>query len=74
MKTIGVLPRACPAICASAPDFCVYYSAMDAHQLGFEAVVVEAGCRAIDLAGSLYAAWTAMATAGVQRVNDLAAN
>ncbi len=57
-----------------ATDFCVYYSAMDAHQLGFEAVVVEAGCRAIDLAGSLYAAWTAMATAGVQRVNDLAAN
>src|SRR5258706_4185268 len=56
-----------------ATDFCVHYSAMDARRLGFESVVVEAGCRAIDLAGSLDAAWTAMAAAGVERVNDLAA-
>src|ERR1700720_800537 len=56
-----------------ATDFCVHYSAVDARRLGFEAVVVEAGCRAIDLAGSLDAAWTAMASAGIQRVNDLAA-
>jgi nicotinamidase/pyrazinamidase len=56
-----------------ATDFCVHYSAVDARRLGFEAVVVEAGCRAIDLAGSLDAAWTAMTEAGVQRVNDLAA-
>ncbi len=56
-----------------ATDFCVHYSAVDAPHLGFEAVVIEPGCRAIDLAGSLDAAWTAMAAAGVQRVNDLAA-
>ena len=56
-----------------ATDFCVHYSAVDARRLGFEAVVVEPGCRAIDLAGSLDAAWTAMAAAGVQRVNDVAA-
>jgi len=56
-----------------ATDFCVHYSAVDARRLGFEAVVVEAGCRAIDLAGSLDAAWTAMAAAGVQRVKDVAA-
>ncbi len=56
-----------------ATDFCVHYSAVDARRLGFGAVVVEAGCRAIDLAGSLDAAWTAMTAAGVQRVNDLAA-
>ena len=56
-----------------ATDFCVYYSAIDARQLGFDAVVVEPGCRGIDLAGSLDAAWTAMAAAGVQRVNDVAA-
>jgi nicotinamidase/pyrazinamidase len=56
-----------------ATDFCVHYSAVDARRLGFEAVVVEAGCRAIDLAGSLDAAWTAMTAAGVQRINDLAA-
>ena len=40
-------------------------------RLGFEVVLIEAGCRAIDLAGSLDAAWAEMATAGVQRVNDL---
>ena len=34
-----------------ATDFCVYYSAIDARRLGFEAVLLEAGCRAIDLAG-----------------------
>jgi nicotinamidase/pyrazinamidase len=54
-----------------ATDYCVYYSAVDARRLGFDTVLVEAGCRAIDLAGSLDAAWTAMAAAGVQRVNDL---
>jgi nicotinamidase/pyrazinamidase len=33
--------------------------------------VVESGCRAIDLAGSLAAAWSGMNEAGVQRVLDL---
>ena len=56
-----------------ATDYCVHYSAVDARRLGFDTVLVEAGCRAIDLAGSLDAAWTAMAAAGVQRVRDLAA-
>jgi nicotinamidase/pyrazinamidase len=55
-----------------ATDFCVYYSAVDARKLGFETVLIEAGCRAIDLAGSLDAAWSGMAVAGVQRVGDLA--
>lgn len=54
-----------------ATDYCVYYSAVDARRLGFDTVLVEAGCRAIDLAGSLDAAWAGMAEAGVQRVNDL---
>jgi len=54
-----------------ATDFCVYYSAVDARRLGFATVLVEAGCRAIDLAGSLDAAWAGMAEAGVQRVGDL---
>jgi nicotinamidase/pyrazinamidase len=54
-----------------ATDYCVYYSAVDARKLGFDAVLVEAGCRAIDLSGSLDAAWAGMAAAGVQRVNDL---
>jgi nicotinamidase/pyrazinamidase len=34
-------------------------------------VLVEDGCRAIDLAGSLDAAFAAMAAAGVQRVGDI---
>jgi len=54
-----------------ATDYCVHYSAVDARRLGFETVVVEAGCRAIDLMGSLASAWTAMHQVGVQRVTDL---
>jgi nicotinamidase/pyrazinamidase len=54
-----------------ATDYCVYYSAVDARRIGFDAVLVEAGCRAIDRSGSLDAAWAGMAAAGVQRVNDL---
>jgi nicotinamidase/pyrazinamidase len=54
-----------------ATDFCVHYSAMDARRLGFDTVLIEDGCRAIDLAGSLDAARAAMAEAGVQRVSDL---
>ena len=54
-----------------ATDFCVRYSAVDARQLGFTTLLIEAGCRAIDLAGSLEAAWAEMNTAGVQRINDL---
>jgi nicotinamidase/pyrazinamidase len=55
-----------------ATDFCVHYSAVDARRLGFVTVLVEAGCRAIDLAGSLDAARAEMNAAGVQRINDLA--
>jgi nicotinamidase/pyrazinamidase len=55
-----------------ATDFCVNYSALDARRLGFEVVLIEAGCRAIDLAGSLDIAWAGMAEAGVERVGDLA--
>jgi nicotinamidase/pyrazinamidase len=54
-----------------ATDFCVRYSAVDARRLGFTTVLIEAGCRAIDLAGSLEAAWAEMDAAGVQRIDDL---
>ena len=54
-----------------ATDYCVHYSAVDARRLGFETVVIETGCRAIDLAGSLGSAWASMAEAGVQRLGDL---
>ena len=48
-----------------ATDFCVAWSALDGRSEGFEAVLVEDACRAIDLDGSLAAAKTAMAEAGV---------
>ena len=54
-----------------ATDYCVNYSALDAHRLGFETVVVGSACRAIDLAGSLAVAQAAMAAAGVQAIDDL---
>lgn len=50
-----------------ATDFCVLYSALDARAQGFEAVVIDDACRAIDLDGSLAAAHAAMAEAGVAR-------
>ncbi len=48
-----------------ATDFCVAYSALDAVRLGFRAVLVEDACRGIDLDGSLAAARSEMAAAGV---------
>ena len=51
-----------------ATDFCVHYSAVDARREGFAAVLVEDGCRAIDLGGSLADALRKMAAAGVERI------
>ncbi|MGE0253449.1 MAG: bifunctional nicotinamidase/pyrazinamidase [Alphaproteobacteria bacterium] len=48
-----------------ATDFCVRWSAVDGRAAGFEVVVVEDACRAIDLDGSLAAARAEMAAAGV---------
>jgi serine/threonine protein kinase len=50
-----------------ATDFCVAYTALDARRLGFEVTVIEAGCRGIDVDGSLAAAWRQMEEAGVIR-------
>ena len=49
-----------------ALDFCVRYSAEDACRLGFPVVVVEDGCRAIDMAGSLAATFASFAQLGVE--------
>ncbi len=58
-----------------ATDFCVAWTAMDARRLGFEAYVIEDATRAIDLNGSLAAAWKQMAAKGVKRIKaaDIAA-
>jgi len=50
-----------------ATDYCVLHTALDARALGYEVTVIEAGCRGIDLDGSLAAAWSLMARAGVRR-------
>jgi len=50
-----------------ATDFCVLWSTLDARAAGFEATVIEDACRAIDLNGSLDAAWRDMNAAGVKR-------
>jgi nicotinamidase/pyrazinamidase len=55
-------------VCAGlATDFCVAWTALDARRAGFEAVVVEHACRAIDVQGSLARAWAEMEAAGVTR-------
>lgn len=52
-------------LCGLATDFCVRYSALDARRLGLAAVVLQQACGAIDLDGSLAAAFEAMQAAGV---------
>jgi nicotinamidase/pyrazinamidase len=51
-----------------ATDFCVAWTAMDARKLGFTTYVIEDATRAIDLNGSLAAAWKKMTEAGVKRI------
>jgi len=55
-------------VCGLATDFCVAWSAADGQKAGFEVIVVEDACRAIDNGGSLAAAWRDMAAAGVKQL------
>ncbi|MCK4302965.1 MAG: bifunctional nicotinamidase/pyrazinamidase [Candidatus Eisenbacteria sp.] len=48
-----------------ATDFCVLYSAMDARRLGFDVVLVQDACRAVDREDSLQRALNQMGKAGV---------
>ena len=48
-----------------ATDFCVRFSAVDAVKLGFRVTLLEDGCRAIDLDGSLAAARAELSENGV---------
>ena len=52
-------------LCGLATDFCVFYSAIDGHQAGFEVTVVTGACRGINIDGSLSQAMRAMNEAGV---------
>ncbi len=53
-----------------ATDFCVAWTAIDATKAGFRTYVIEDATRAIDLNGSLAAAWKAMQDAGVVRTTS----
>jgi nicotinamidase/pyrazinamidase len=55
-----------------ATDFCVAWSALDARRAGYETWVIEDATRAIDLDGSLDAAWREMAAQGVRRIQSSA--
>jgi nicotinamidase/pyrazinamidase len=53
-----------------ATDFCVGWSAIDARKAGFNATVLEDGCRGIDASGSLARAWESMKKADVKRAQS----
>lgn len=53
-----------------ATDFCVAWTALDARQAGFEVYVIEDATRAIDLNGSLAAAWARLYKRGVRRIQS----
>lgn len=57
-------------LCGLATDFCVGWSALDARREGFEAVVIEDACRAIDLDGSLAQTRSKFADARVGLINS----
>ena len=52
-------------LCGLAYDYCVGYSALDARRLGFDAVILQDACRAIDLNGSVKEIEAEFAAAGV---------
>jgi nicotinamidase/pyrazinamidase len=53
-----------------ATDFCVAWSTVDARDAGFEVVVIEDACRAIDTGGSLAGAWSRTRDAGVTQATS----
>ncbi len=57
-------------ICGLATDFCVAWTAEDARHSGFAVTIIEDACRAIDLNGSLDAAWARLAALGVERISS----
>ena len=53
-----------------ATDFCVAWTAIDACEAGFKCYVVEDACKAINLNGSLDAAWETMLKHGVKKTTS----
>jgi nicotinamidase/pyrazinamidase len=57
-------------LCGLATDFCVFFSAIDGREAGFEVTVVTNACRGIDVDGSLARAMRSMSEAGVGLLSD----
>jgi len=55
-------------LCGLAYDFCVRYSAVDGHNLGFEMIVVEDATQAVNLPGSVEDTNEDLAALGIRRV------
>ena len=53
-------------LCGLATDFCVFFSAIDAREAGFETSIVLEASRGIDIDGSLARALSAMRDAGIE--------
>ena len=57
-------------LCGLATDFCVFFSAIDGREAGFEVSVVTSACRGIEVDGSLARAMRSMSEAGVTLLTD----
>ncbi len=57
-------------LCGLATDFCVFWTAKDAISLGFDVVLIDDACRAIDQDGSRAKALTKMQDIGVWRLSS----
>jgi nicotinamidase/pyrazinamidase len=55
-------------LCGLAYDFCVRYSAIDGKALGFETIVIEDACRAVNLQDSVAQTNAALAAADISRI------
>jgi nicotinamidase/pyrazinamidase len=57
-------------LCGLAYDFCVRYSALDGHALGFETIVIEDATRPVNLPGSVDETNAAFAARGIPRLQS----
>jgi nicotinamidase/pyrazinamidase len=55
-------------LCGLATDYCVFFSAIDAREAGFETAIVLEASRGIDLDGSLSRALSSMRDAGIELI------
>jgi nicotinamidase/pyrazinamidase len=57
-------------LCGLAYDFCVRYSAIDGHNLGFETIVIEDATRAVNLPGSIAETDAVLASNEIPRIQS----